>query len=78
MADHSTLAALQDLDRILLGALEGRRDDVDFGDDEELLGVFEAELGKLLNPPPRDSKSRDAVNSGIVAPTCRTLAPKMF
>ncbi len=76
MADNSTLSALQDLDRILLAALEGRRDDVDFSEDQELFGIFEAELSKLLNPPPRNSDNRNAINSGIVPPACPTPAPK--
>lgn len=65
MAETTTLVALQDLDRILLAALEGRRDDVDLLEDDALLAVFEAELGKVWARPPRSSESRNAVNSGL-------------
>lgn len=68
MAENTTLVALQDLDRIFLAALEGRRDDLDFHEDDALLGVFQAELGKVWARPPRSNESRNAVNSGIVAP----------
>lgn len=68
MAEQTILVALQDLDRILLAALEGRRDDIDIVEDDVLLAIFEAELGKLWTRPPRSSESRNAVNSGTVAP----------
>lgn len=73
MAERTTLVALQDLDRILLSALEGLRDDIDFTEDDVLLAIFEAELGKLWVRPARSSESRNAVNSGIIAPGLRTL-----
>ena len=74
MAEQTILVALQDLDRILLAALEGRRDDIDIVEDDVLLAIFEAELGKLWTRPPRSSESRNSVNSGTVAPGTGTLA----
>lgn len=74
MAEQTILVALQDLDRILLAALEGRRDDIDIVEDGVLLAVFEAELGKLWARPPRSSESRNAVKCGIVAPVSPALA----
>ena len=73
MAENTTLVALQDLDRILLAALEGRRDDIDFIEDDALLNVFEAELGKVWARPPRSTESRNAVNSGMVPSSCCSL-----
>ncbi|MBE3042390.1 hypothetical protein IMZ48_07385 [Candidatus Bathyarchaeota archaeon] len=78
MAENTTLVALQHLDRILLSALEGRRDDIDFIEDDGLLAVFEAELGKLWTRPPRSNESRNAVNSGTIAPGPRTLFYALF
>ncbi|SPO02941.1 related to nucleoporin [Cephalotrichum gorgonifer] len=66
MADQTTLAALQDFDRSLLAVLEGRCDDVDLGEDEALLAVFQTELNKLWTRPPRRSESRSAVNAGKI------------
>lgn len=78
MTENTTLIALQDLDRILLAALEGRRDDVDFLEDDALLRIFEAELGKVWTRPPRSNESRNAINSGTVAPGPRTAAHAPF
>ena len=74
MAENTTLIALQDLDRILLAAFEGRRDDVGFIEDDALLNIFAAELGKVWARPQRSSASRTAVNSGKIVPALRTLS----
>ncbi|KKA29315.1 hypothetical protein TD95_002382 [Thielaviopsis punctulata] len=66
MAEFKTLEALTELHRDLLSLSEGRLQNFDCLDNDDVLGLFEAELEKFWTDPGKSEKSRTTVNSGKV------------
>ncbi|GJC95653.1 nuclear pore complex subunit [Colletotrichum higginsianum] len=64
MAEVTTLDALQLFHRDLAAVRNGRPEGVESLDNPEIQALFERELEKTWQRPPRDEKSRQAVKSG--------------
>ena len=64
MAEVTKLAALQALHREVYSLQEGKGGSPEFLDNEFLMQIFERELGKLWERPPRSEQCRKQIESG--------------
>jgi hypothetical protein len=78
MTEITTLDALQSLHGDLVAIREGRPYGLDFDDSGPALRVFERELEKFWDPPPRNESNRNAVKSGTSAFLCDACQRKLI
>ncbi|KAL2205083.1 hypothetical protein CC79DRAFT_1293335 [Sarocladium strictum] len=67
MADSSTLDALQALHQEILSLHEGRIEGVEVLENEYLVQVFEQELARVWQHPPKSEASRNMVKTGKIS-----------